>query len=84
MYPHGAQLHTKNWVGQIQDGRLAAILNVKITLFTKVLGNFLSRKSYGADILHVDVPLCYLKKIMKERCCQIQNGRSAAILNVAI
>ena len=56
----------------------------KSHFFTKVLGNFLSHKSYGADILHVDVPLCYLKKIMKERCRQIKNGRLAAILNVKV
>ena len=58
MYPHGAQLHTKNWVGQIQDGCLAAILNAKIALFEFSLpGSFLRIMSYGADILHVDVPL---------------------------
>ncbi len=56
----------------------------KSCFLTTVPGNFLSCKSYGADVLHVDVALWYLKKIMKERCCQIQNGRSAAILNVAI
>ncbi len=41
--------------------------------------NFHNHNRYGADILHVDVALWYLKKIMKERCRQIKIGRSAAI-----
>jgi len=67
MYPHSAHPHTENWVGQIQNGRLAAILNDKIAPLTSVLGSFLSQMSYGADTLHVDVSIWYLKKIMKGR-----------------
>ncbi len=51
----------------------------KLHFLTTVPGSFFHIMSYGADILHVDVALWYLKKIMKEQCCQIQNGRSAAI-----
>jgi len=77
MYAHGAHWHAKNLGCRIQDGRLAAILNAKIMLFDYSTGKF--SYPYGADILHVDVALWYLKKIMKGRCRQIQIGRSAAI-----
>ncbi len=34
LYPRRAHLYTKNWVDRIQDGRLAAILNAEIPLFS--------------------------------------------------
>ena len=47
MYPHGAHLHTKNWVCQIQDGHPAAILNAESHFLTTVLGSFLNHNIYG-------------------------------------